>query len=178
MLIGNRVKLRALCEEDLPVLMNWRNIPSFKRNFREYRELNISMQRAWFEKCVVGDNSTIMFAICDIESEELLGCCGLCYINWIQRYADLSLYVGYKNYYIDDEGIAKEACQLLFNYGFGELNLHKVWTELYEYDKAKIEFYTKEFGFHKDGELRDNHFMDGRWWNSHIYSLLKKEYLN
>lgn len=40
-----------------------------------------------------------------------------------------------------------------------------------------LEFYTKEFGFHKDGELRDNHFMDGRWWNSHIYSLLEKEYI-
>lgn len=176
MLIGNKVVLRALCEEDLSQLMKWRNIPEFKRNFREYRELNMTMQKNWYERYVVGDKSTIMFAICDREKEELLGCCGLCYINWVQRNADLSLYIGYNNSYIDNEGIAKEACRLMFSYAFDELNLHKLWTELYEYDRAKIEFYTKEFGFHKDGELRDHHYMDGKWWNSIIYSLLKAEY--
>lgn len=176
MLMGSKVVLRALSEDDLPQLMKWRNIPDFKRNFREYRELNLDMQKRWYEKYVVEDKNTIMFGICDKETEELLGCCGLCYINWIQRNADLSLYIGYKNLYIDNKGIAKEACCLMFNYGFNELNLHKLWTELYEYDKMKIEFFTQEFRFHKDGELRDNHFMDGKWWNSHIYSLLRDEF--
>ena len=177
MLIGNLVMLRALREEDLPQLMEWRNLPNFKRNFREYRELNMSMQKNWFDKAVVGDASTVMFAICDKESRELLGCCGLCYINWIQRNADLSLYIGYNNSYIDDMGIAKEACRLMFDYGFNELNLHKLWTELYEYDEKKIDFYTREFGFHRDGVLRDHHYMDGRWWDSYIYSLIKSEWV-
>lgn len=175
MLIGEKVILRALDEEDLPKLMQWRNIPDFKRNFREYRELNMTMQKKWYDNYVVSDRNTIMFAICNKETKELLGCCGLCYINWIQRNADLSLYIGYKNLYIDDEGIAKEACHLLFDYGFNELNLHKVWTELYEYDNKKIEFYTKEFGFNRDGVLRDNHYMDGKWWDSYIYSLIVGE---
>ncbi|MDD6193886.1 MAG: GNAT family protein [Lachnospiraceae bacterium] len=176
MLVGDKVILRALREEDLPQLMEWRNLPNFKRNFREYRELNMTMQKSWYDKLVVGDPGTIMFAICEKETKELLGCCGLCYINWVQRNADISLYVGYQESYIDDEGIAKEACTLMFDYGFNELNLHRLWTELYEYDQAKVDFFTKEFGFNKDGELRDNHYMDGRWWNSHIYSLLESEY--
>lgn len=178
MLIGNKVVLRALSEEDLPKLMVWRNLPEFKRNFREYRELNMTMQKNWYDKCVVGDRNTIMFAICDKQTGELWGCCGLCYINWVQRNADISLYIGYKNSYIDDDGIAKEACQLMFDYGFNELNLHKVWTELYAYDSKKIEFYTKEFGFIRDGILRDNHYMDGKWWDSHIYSMLDNSYRN
>ena len=97
MIRGNKVFLRAVEEEDLSKLMTWRNMPEFKRNFREYRELNMSMQKNWFSKYVNGDSNTIMFSICKVETEEIIGCCGLCYINWIQRNADLSLYIGYEN---------------------------------------------------------------------------------
>lgn len=177
MLIGKKIYLRALEEDDLEILRNWRNIPAFKRNFREYRELSKTMQKNWFQNIVNGDKNTIMFAICMSETNELLGCCGLCYINWVQRFADLSLYIGYKETYIDDMGIAEEACKLLFDYGFNELNLHKIWTELYEYDSMKIDFYMNKFGFKKDGFLRDNHYMDGKWWGSWMLSLLEKEFV-
>ena len=177
MLIGEKIYLRSVEAGDLEQLRNWRNLPQFKRNFREYRELSRTMQNNWFERIVNGDRNTIMFAICMRETNELLGCCGLCYINWVQRSADLSLYIGYQEAYIDDEGIAKEACNLLFGYGFSELNLHKIWTELYEYDAMKIEFYMSTFGFKKDGILRDNHFMDGKWWGSWMLSLLENEFV-
>lgn len=176
MLIGKKVYLRAIETEDLEMLRQWRNLPEFKRNFREYRELSRIMQEKWFESIVNGDRDTIMYAICMNETEELLGCCGLCYINWVQRSSDLSLYIGYKKTYIDSSGIAEEACKLLFEYGFHELNLHKVWTELYEYDLKKIDFFTKRFGFKIDGTLRDHHYMDGKWWDSLILSLLEDEY--
>lgn len=173
MLMGNSVYLRAVERADLETLRMWRNDPAFKRNFREYREISTDMQENWFAHVVNNDDKTIMFSICQRETGDLLGCCGLCYINWIQRNADLSLYVGYNSVYIDDCGYAKEACRLLFDYAFLELGLHKLWTELYEYDTKKIEFYIKEFGFKKDGFLRDNHFMDGRWYGSWILSLIE-----
>lgn len=176
MLIGKKVYLRVIERDDLEKLRQWRNLPNFKRNFREYREISDTMQNNWFDHIVNGDKGTIMYSICSTENDELLGCCGLCYINWVQRYADLSLYIGYKEAYIDDEGYAEEACKLLFDYGFNELNLHKIWTELYEYDNAKVDFYMNKFGFKKDGFLRDNHYMDGRWWGSWMLSLLKDEF--
>lgn len=177
MLVGEIVYLRSIEKDDLEVLRNWRNIPNFKKNFREYREVSKSMQIDWFENIVNGDRNTIMFAICEKQTNKLLGCCGLCYINWVQRFADISLYIGHKGLYIDNEGFAKEACKLLFDYAFNELAMHKVWTELYEYDEKKIEFYTKEFSFKKDGVLRDNHYMYGKWWDSWILSLLAREFI-
>ena len=66
----------------------------------------------------------------------------------------------------------------MFDYAFNELNLHKIWPELYEYDNKKIKFYVEELGFYRDGILREHHYMDGKWWNSYIYSLLKSEYKN
>lgn len=173
MLMGEKVYLRAIEKEDLETLRMWRNDSDFKRNFREYREISTTMQENWFAHVVNNNDKTIMFSICQKETEELLGCCGLCYINWIQRNADLSLYVGHNRAYIDDDGYAREACRLLFDYAFMELGLHRLWTELYEYDTKKLEFYVREFGFKKDGFLRDNHFMDGRWYGSWILSLIE-----
>lgn len=155
--------------------MYWRNLPKYKRNFREYREINMSMQKKWFENVVNNDKNTIMFSICDIKNDELLGCCGLCYINWIYRNAELSFYIGYKDSYIDKNGFSDDACKLLLDYGFDELNMHKIWTELYEYDTEKLSFFIDKFGFQKDGYLRDHHFADGRWWGSYIISLIRRD---
>ena len=133
------------------------------------------MQRKWYESKVVNDNNTLMFAIRDNTTDELLGCCGLCYINWIHRNADLSLYIGKDEVYIDDEGIAEESLDLLWNYGFGELGLVKIWTELYEFDEKKLSLYQK-MGMKIEGTLRKQYFYDGRWYDSKMLSLLNEEW--
>ncbi len=175
MLRGDKVYLVPIEREDLEVLRTWRNQPNFRKYFREYREISKDMQEKWYETKVLGDPSTIMFAIRSTKDDSLLGCCGLCYISWVHRNADLSLYIGYENAYIDNEGFAKEACQLMFAYGYDELGLRKIWTEIYEFDTPKFKLYT-ELGFHQDGLLRDQYFFEGRFWNSRMLSLLSDEF--
>jgi len=173
--MGKHVSLSAVEKEDLQQLLNWRNNPDFRKHFREYRELNLNQQDKWFEEKVVKDNTTLMFSIKRNEDNELLGCCGFVYINWVHRHADLSLYIGYENAYIDDEGYAEESCWLLLEYGFNELYLNKIWTEIYEFDNKKKELYDK-FGFQQDGLLRQNYWYDGKWWDSRMLSLLNSDY--
>lgn len=175
MIKGNQIYLTSIEESDLEVLRNWRNREDYRKYFREHREISKDMQKKWYETKVLADSSTIMFSIRDLQSDELLGCCGLCYINWVNRNADLSLYIGKDNLYIDNLGISEEACKLLFQYGFGELGLEKVWTEIYEFDTKKYDLY-KKLGFSEDGILRKQYFHDGKWWNSYILSLLKEEF--
>ena len=175
MLKGEKVYLAAVERNDLRDLMLWRNREDFRKYFREYREINEDMQIKWYEDYVLKDKNTIMFSIHDSVTDELLGCCGLCYINWLHRHADLSLYIGWKNSYIDNQGYAEEACKILFAYGFGELNLNKIWTEIYEFDIKKKTLY-ENFNFKLDGKLRENYFYDGKWHDSLILSLLSKDY--
>ena len=172
MIKGRLVGLRAVEKEDLPLLRDWRNIPEFRRNFREVRELGLANQEKWFERSCVSNPNDFMFTIIDLETKEPIGAAGLLYINWIIRSADFSFYIGKNNWYIDQDGYAKEAAQLLIEYGFKNLNLHKIWMELYEFDNIKIDFFTKEFDFKQDGILRDNCFEDGKYWDSIIISLI------
>lgn len=50
MIKGKLVGLRAVEREDLSLLRDWRNIPEFRKNFREVRELNLANQESWFER--------------------------------------------------------------------------------------------------------------------------------
>lgn len=134
---GNKVVLTAVERQDLDQFMQWRNLEEFKKHFREYREINADMQSKWYEQTVVNDKSTMMFSIRSVADGALVGCCGLCYVNWVQRYAELSLYIGANESYIDNEGYAKESCELLFDYGFNQLGLNKIWVEYYEFDSKK-----------------------------------------
>lgn len=177
MIHGNKVSLRALEREDLPVLQEWRNHENFRRCFREYRELSMEHQRDWFEKLVIADYRTLMFGIIDNAGNELIGVNGLCYIDWVGRNADLSLYIGRNNLYVDTHkgGLAWDSLDLLCSYGFNILNLHKIWTEIYEFDEKKHVLY-EGYGLNLDAVLRDNCFHKGRYWNSHIYSILADEW--
>lgn len=175
MIKGKLVGLRALEKQDLSLLRDWRNLPHFRRNFREFRELGMANQEMWFNK-VVSSSNDFMFLIERLSDGMPLGAGGLLYTNWIIRSADFSFYIGYNESYIDNEGYALDAASLLIDYGFKNLNLNKIWMELYEFDKAKIDFFTNEFSFKQDGKLRQNCFEDGKYHDSLIISLLSSEY--
>lgn len=175
MIKGKITGLRALEEEDLAMLQEWRNNPLFRKNFREHKELSSFHQKFWYERTIKNPND-FMFAIVDLKDNSIIGACGLLYTNWILRSADFSFYLGKDDLYMDDL-YAPDAIQTLIKYGFEDLNLNKIWMELYEYDHLKFDFFTKEMGFSVDGVLRDNAFFEGKYWNSHIISLLLNDYL-
>lgn len=172
MIKGKHIGLKSVEKEDLPLLRDWRNKSDFRKNFREVRELSLTDQENWFESLQANKSINFMFVIVDLKTEKPIGAAGLLYINWIIRSADFSFYIGENSIYVDDDERTYEAAKLLIDYGFKNLNLHKIWMELYEFDKKKIDFFTKKFNFKKDGLLRDNCFEDGKYWNSWIISLL------
>lgn len=174
MLKGEITGLRALEKEDLVLLRDWRNNPNFRKNFREHKELNLLNQENWFNRTYSNPND-FMFVIVDLDSNTPIGACGLLYTNWINRSADFSFYIGKDELYIDEK-YAYDAAKTLLKYGFEDLNLNKIWMELYEYDYKKIDFFKTKFDFHIDGKLRENAFSEGRYWDSFIISILKSEF--
>ncbi|MFO1285630.1 MAG: GNAT family protein [Rubrivivax sp.] len=176
MLCGKTVGLRAIESHDLPQLLAWRNDPRLRRYFREVRELNLAQQRQWFETRVNNDPATRMFAIVERgcsgghNAGRLLGACGLCYIDWVNRTADFSLYIGADDLYID-ERFAPDAAVAMIDYGFDELGLHRLWSEIYSFDAPKQRLFAA-LGFALDGRHRQTHWAEGAWHDSLYYSLL------
>lgn len=174
MIEGARVGLRAIERDDLPLLLAWRNAPGLRRHFREHRELSAAHHERWFETTVLGDPRTHMFAIVERGTARLLGACGLCYIDWINRTGDFSLYIGRDALYID-ELWAPDAGRTLLGYGFHELGLHRVWCEIYGFDQAKQQL-LPALGFTLDGRHRETHWAEGAWHDSLFYGILDRDF--
>lgn len=173
MIKGRATALRAIEASDLDQLLAWRNRPELRRFFREYRELNATQQRQWFDSKVNGDPSTRMFAIVHQDTDTLLGAAGLCYIDWINRTADFSLYIGHEGLYIDDT-LAPDVAVTMIDYAFDELGLNRLWSEIYAFDEAKTRFFQK-LGFTLDGRHRQTHWAEGAWHDSLFFSLLASD---
>jgi len=173
MIDGKYVKFRSLEIDDLPKLRDWRNLKTVRKATREYRLLNMISQKKWFEK-IYNENppTSLMFGIIN-NKRKLMGVCGLTYIDWKNKHAEVSCYLTLSNWQKTKE--AKDTIQTLTKYAFEELNLHRLWVEVFTISKENITL-IKKLNFVKEGELREKLWREGKWWNSEIYSLLLSDY--
>jgi len=171
MLIGEKVMLEEIDSENIEQMRKWRNDPNLRRYFREYRYITKDMQDKWYSER--GNNTNqchVYFQIIDKQEKTLIGCCGLHYIDWRIRSGEFGIFLGKSR----GGGKGKEAMLLLCDYGFKELNLHKIWAEVYDFNGA-IGIY-RHIGFKDDGIIRDSQFCEGKYVNSHLISMLEDEW--
>ncbi len=176
MLSGELVGLRAIERADLAQLLQWRNAPQLRRFFRERHELGTDDQLAWFEALGAQrgrPRDTLMFAIESLADGELLGACGLCRIDWISATAELSLYIGAGLAYVDEQ-LAPAATGILIAHAFDELDLNRLWVEVFAFDRAKAAL-VERLGFELEGTLREHRFHAGAHHDSLMYGLLRDE---
>lgn len=172
---GKYVNLRALEESDLVTLKKWRNDKRTRIHTREFRLLNMINQKEWFES-IYKDNppKMLMFGVLN-KKNKLIGVCGLTYIDWKNRHAELSIILSQNNWQKSKE--ASDTIKLLTNYGFGEINLHRIWVEIFDTAPQNIKLF-ETMKFTKEGMLREKLWRNSQWHNSFIYSRLstKKNY--
>ena len=173
MIKGKFVKFRSLESDDLKHLKEWRNSNHVRKATREYRLLSMINQKKWFEKIQLENPpSSIMFGILN-QRHTLIGVCGLTYIDWKNKHAEISCYLKLKNWQKTKE--AMDTIPTLLKYAFEELNLHRLWVEVFTISKENLVL-VKKLNFIKEGELREKLWREGKWWNSEIYSLLSSDY--
>jgi RimJ/RimL family protein N-acetyltransferase len=129
-------------------------------------------QKQWFET-IHKDNPPkfLMFGVTD-KRKKLVGVCGLTYIDWKNRHCEISIILYLKNWQKTKE--AKETISLLINYGFGELNMRRLWVEIFDTIPENIKLF-ESLNFHREGILRDKLWRQKKWHNSYIYSKLSTD---
>lgn len=171
-ILGKTLKLRVIEKTDLPIIQTWRNDERLRRYFREYRDFSITQLENWYNNMIV--DNRFEFFIIENKENKAVGIAGITYIDWVNRHADVHFYIGEDFKWIDDKH-SHEAFDIILDYGFNTLNLNKLWAEIYEIDKLKLEFFQNR-GFKIDANLRDHYYYKGKYYTSHILSLLKKEH--
>ncbi len=177
MIFGEKTYLIPVSRQSLEKLRKWRNTPEIRKYFREHREISAEMQEKWYEERVLSNPNQYDFEIHathgGVGPGALLGHCGLNYVDWVNRRAEFTIYIGNNTY--KGRGCGKDALSTLLKYGFNTLNLNKIQCEVFTNNEGAIGLY-RNLGFTEEGIMREHHYDNGEYIDSMIMSMLKSEW--
>ncbi|MDH7489560.1 MAG: GNAT family protein [Anaerolineae bacterium] len=171
MIVGQRVRLRALEESDLERCYRWINDPEVTEHLTARFPVSTHDERKWLLQASSGDADR-SFAIETAEGEHI-GNIGLHRIHYLDRNAELGILIGEKDRW--NQGYGTDAILTLLKFAFEEMNLHRVYLRVDADNPRAIRCYEK-CGFVKEGTLRDATYRRGRYKDQYIMSVLAHEF--
>jgi diamine N-acetyltransferase len=172
--VAEGVILGPLLDGDLPVLFEWINQPDQVHWNSAYRPVSETDHRAWFEN-VRKRNDVAIFAIRTGSDNRLIGSCQLRSIDPVHRQAELQIRIG--DVTQRGHGYGTEAVRQLLRFAFRDLNLHRVYLNVFAHNTAAIRAYEKA-GLRREGLLREAAHIDGRYVDVVIMGVLRPEFLD
>jgi UDP-4-amino-4,6-dideoxy-N-acetyl-beta-L-altrosamine N-acetyltransferase len=170
LLEGEKVRLREIREADLAHIVRWRNDPRIMATLFSHRPLSEAEQLEWF--CgLTADRSRVSFLVETPEGRPV-GQGGFIGIDHRNRTAELGVMIGEREQ--QGRGLGTEAVRLLVNYGFAELNLHRIALRVLEGNPSALKLY-RGLGFRDEGVLRQAAFKNGRFRDVLLLGLLENE---
>lgn len=173
-LLGESIILRQIELDDCTIsYVKWLNDPEVvqyletkwaKQNLETIRDFVDGQRR---------NNHSFLFAIVSKENNMHIGNIKIGPVNVHHKHADISYFIGNKTYW--NKGIATEAVRLICGFGFQELGLNKVEAGAYETAAASWRALEKN-GFKREGTLREQAYLDGKYIGVFRYGLLKNEW--
>jgi ribosomal-protein-alanine N-acetyltransferase len=175
---GNQIYLRFLAVQDAEGLLqlNLRNRDFFqlyspKRDAKYFtygHQLKLIQDAIEFRK----KDREYAFGIFLKETDELIGDIDL---TTVIRDVLQSCYIGYTlDQAHNGKGIMTEAVQLVVDYAFNVLGLHRIAAGVMPYNIGSIRVLEKA-GFEKEGIARKNVMINGKWQDHEILSIINQE---
>jgi RimJ/RimL family protein N-acetyltransferase len=182
LLRGKRVRLREARESDFEQLTRWWADPQtaiFQSNYlRPTPAPTVSdMMRAWGANIAADTGFAIVTngdgadAASEGDEGELIGQISLFAVSK-NRSATLGIVIGREHW---SNGLGTEAVQLMVDYGFAEMGLHRVELGVFSYNDRAIKSYTR-VGFREEGRRRENNFHAGRWHDEVLMAILEDDW--
>ena len=96
-------------------------------------------------------------------------------IIWKDRVGTCGIFIGDKNE--QGKGYGTEAMKLLLGYGFNTLNLNRLDLKVNDFNSRAIKCY-QNLGFVEEGRMREASFVNGKYHDQILMSILRKEWKN
>jgi RimJ/RimL family protein N-acetyltransferase len=178
MILGQQIRFRAIEKEDLPYFVQWLNDPEVRLGLSLIMPLSLAEEEDWFASLLKKPPFEKPLAI-EIQPDPLLdewifvGNCGIFTIDWQNRSGEIGIHIGEKGYW--NQGFGTKAMQLILKHGFENLNLYRLWLQVFETNTRAMRAYEKA-GFVQEGRLRQARYLDGKYVDVMIMSVLKPEW--
>ncbi|MDX2196615.1 MAG: GNAT family protein [Cytophagales bacterium] len=173
-LIGQKCYLSPVRMEDADKYVEWLNDMEVSVNLRAYHmQISMETEREYLEKFVKNQVQDYFFGIIDKSANVLIGNCALMNPDFINRNAELGIFVGDKNYW--GKGIGTEAIMLLLDFGFNVLNLNNIWLNFVDFNTKSKRIYEK-CGFKIIGRRREAKIIGNLKFDIVYMDILAEEY--
>jgi len=170
-LSGKKVVLRPVCKEtDLDSIYRWINDPEVNRYVEGYLPMTKEAEAEWIDR--VSKNKDIVLAIETLEGRHI-GSMGLHKIKWKDRTATTGAMIGEKDHW--GKGYGTDAKMILLNYAFNTLNLRKISSSVFSFNKRSLA-YSLKCGYKVEGVLNRQRFVNGRYYDEVLLGVFKKDW--
>ena len=165
-----------MVENDIERYHSWRNDLDVMKTTSPSLDLySIDETRDFVKNVIINSNSSKSYIIEDIENNIPIGIMSLVKIDSKNRNAECIIDIGDKGYW--GKGYGTEALNILLEYAFLELNLHRISLRVFSFNDKAIRLYDK-LGFYKEGIMRESIYRNGKWHDIIIMGILKSEYMD
>jgi RimJ/RimL family protein N-acetyltransferase len=173
-LVGERVRLRGVREDDLSPLARWEMDAGRLATLSDWVvPPSEAAAKERIAKWSANEEDRIGFAIETLDDPPvLIGHLGLWGVRPKDRQATLGIALGRE--YIG-RGYGTDAMRVIVGYGFREMGLHRIQLTVAPFNPAGIRAYEKA-GFVEEGRHRESVWHDGRWYDEVLMSVLDHEW--
>ncbi|NMM62332.1 GNAT family N-acetyltransferase [Clostridium sp. P21] len=174
LLKGKNLRLTSLNEKDISYMEEWYNDVDFLRLYdmtTAFPKSSAQLYEMLNEKRK--SNNSYVFAIRTLDEDRFIGVTGFENILWNNGTA--IVFIGLGDVKTRGKGYGKEAMEMTLEFGFQELNLHRIQLDVLSYNKPAITLY-ENLGFKREGVYREFIHRDGKRYDMYLYGLLKNEF--
>lgn len=169
MLNGKLVYLRPLEEEDKDIIFNWQSSERLRRMTGAVYPVSRKEHQRWFTSNLE-EKTEKLFMIADLKTGERLGLIGTKNTDPIAKVTEFYYYIGdAKNH---RHGFGSDAIYTLCAFYFNQLNFHKLYARVFEYNQASSRAleHLPDFHFILEATMKNHVFRDGRYWSVNFFS--------
>lgn len=160
--------LKPLKEDDLGLVLEWRNAPEVRRNMYSTHEISAEEHRGWYAS-MINDPSRLYFVY--MEGSENNGVVYFTNLSTEKKSAFWGFYAGQAA--AKGTGLKMEYDAL--EYAFEVLKLHKLNCEVISFNKSVINGHKKA-GFSEEGHFRDYHHDGEKYYDVVRLGMLSSEW--
>jgi ribosomal-protein-alanine N-acetyltransferase len=172
---GETIDLVAENSKWVVLFCKWNNDPKVRRYSRNTWPRTVEEIKKRSEPVPRGQmREFIDLTIYHKNDRRPIGNIGFGHIDWVGRNANIFALIGESEYW--GKGIVGEASKLVIEYGFNELNFHKIYAGIYTPNVRSFRA-AEKLGFKKEGIFKEEQYVDGQYHDVHKFALFKRDWI-
>ena len=166
-----RIYLRLMTRDDTDNIIKWRNSDEVRRQFIYQKPFTKESHENWIDTMIETGKVVQMMIVLSDNDRPI----GSVYVRDIAREhnkAEYGIFIGETDCL--GKGYGTEAAELMIDYAFEYLGLHKLMLRVYADNERAIKSYEKA-GFVKEAYLKDDVFVQGKYRDIVLMAVFHKE---